>query len=385
MTTLRRLTCLLLLALPWVLSPVRADDAAPLQQWDFAQGVGGWITLDQQATLSQTTDPANVHAGTGALQFQYTLPENPQPGAAPSGVLVPLPQPVPQLASVSFALKTSVAANMAVVLAEKNGATYLAPFYSPGHTWQQVQVGLGDFVAVNDGHTPLDPDGKLHPDQISGLGVVDASAFIAAMTRGLPFGTQLSGKRTLWLDDVQLSATPPPAEVVTPPPDAGAVILDGCDRLPMRFLVLGGRGVDVSLDNGDQGDPGAYRVAYTLPGAAIFGLLRPVVAGVFTGTSALHVTVQSDRAMQLAIGVQEPGNLNFVWTTPLDAGEGWNELSPPWDSFQEQGGPGGGGGAGDKVDPALVTGIGIVDLSAMADPSRDLPTTLWIDNLYAAK
>lgn len=378
----------LLAALAWLLTATAAlpaETPAPLVSWDFEQGVLPWLGLDPRVHLEQTTAPGSFAAGTAALEVQYDLPVGVRAQDALFGPVVVLPRALPELTAVRLSVKTSLPTNLAVAAMEANRSIYFAPFFSAGGTWQIVELSLNDFLMVEDAKTPRDPNGQLDPGEITGLGVLDLSALLSQLTQELPGRLFTPGPRRLWLDDVSLLRTaPPPGTLPEGPDTGGAVLLDACDRPTFRWLVVGGKDVEVRSVPGEREDPGAYEVAYSLPPGTLFALGKAIPTDLLAGTQALHLSVSSSRPLTLYLFVEQRDKQRFTWTVELPGGGEVNELSPPWDAFEperrdvEQ---------PTRLDPGMIAFLALADVSGVMNPGAAETTTtaLCLDNLYASK
>jgi hypothetical protein len=391
MTNLRLCLSLLLGAL--VLAPTWAQppppeppDFAPLRYYDFEQDSAPWVSLNPQAIVGLTAVQENMLAGTSALEVWYLFaPTNTgMDGMLSGSAILPLPDGIPGMASMTFGFKSSEAITAVVGVRERGGGAYMAPFFSPGKVWQRVVLGLDDFYPV-DGM--VDPDGILEPEQLEGLGILDASNFLATMAAKLPVAGFEPGARKMWLDEVKLLRTKwDPEAVPFPAGQPAPVVIDTCDRKGIRWIVLGGKDWQAAREADDPTGRVAgtwhYRFEYTLPGGTMVAWLKPVHLGQLADTKALHLSARSDQAVKLIVSVQEKGNARYSQQIELAAGADWKRFDLAWNDFALDKDSKDDDG---KLDPDQVTMLSLDDISALSGPPQARKTILWLDDVYATK
>jgi hypothetical protein len=382
MPSLRYLPALLLCVL--LLAPALAQPPAEpgvLNHWDFENTTGPWISINPNAILGLTAAQENVLAGTSALEVQYLFQPGATGGEMISGnAVLPTEGGLPGLAALSLGVRTSETVNVVVGGRETEGGAYLCPVFSPAGVWQKVTLSLKDLVPVEE---MPDPDGKLEPEHLQGLAIIDGSVFLSQMMGKLPVAGFAPGARRMWLDEVKLLSTDLPPETVNLPVGSPeAVVIDSCDREAIRWIVLGGKDWKAGREADKGAETGHYRFDYTLPGGTLVVWLKGLHPGQLADTKALHLSARSDQALKLFVGVQEKGKARYSKQIELAAEDDWRRFDLPWgeftldkDSRDDDG----------KLDIEQINMLSLADLSGPAGRPEDRRTILWLDDVYATK
>lgn len=379
--------CMFLIVPTWAQPPPPPPpDFAPLQYYDFEQDTAPWVSMNPQAIVGLTAAQDDVLEGTSSLEVKYLFgaTKTGMEGMLSGSAILPLAGGIPGMASMTLGFKSSEAITAVVGVRERGGGAYMAPFFSPGKVWQRVVLGLDDFYPVDD---MVDPDGILEPEQLEGLGILDASSFLATMVAKLPVAGFEPGARQMYLDEVKLLQVKWDPEVAPRPEGTPrGVVIDMCDRPGIRWIVLGGQDWKATREADDPTGRAAgtwyYRFEYTLPGGTLVAWLKPVRLGQLAETTALHLSVRADRQLPLVVSVEEKGKGRYSQQIEALAGDQWAKLDLAWDGFtlekdskDEDG----------KLDPDQITSVTIADPSGLAGRPEDQKTVLWLDNVYATK
>ena len=118
-----------------------AQTPEPLLFQNFDQNAAEWTAFGG-GTVSVTQDAENIKAGTGALRFDYSVA---------AGQINALASPVAagaltNLQSISFWIKSDHNASFLLAVQERGGGRFAATFSAPQNQWQQVEIGVDDFL-----------------------------------------------------------------------------------------------------------------------------------------------------------------------------------------------------------------------------------------------
>jgi hypothetical protein len=164
----------------------------------FETDTAGWAALGPGAA---------VHAANHALSLTYE-PRPKQIAAA----LLPAPPAFDHFQRLRFRAKTDYDTALGVILSERApGGWYVASFWPPANTWQEIELTPADFI-VNDGPgDPVDPDGKLDTDSLQGIRIFDLAKFFGALPDNPEFPVVInrpSGSHTILLEDFRVLSSP---------------------------------------------------------------------------------------------------------------------------------------------------------------------------------
>ena len=342
--------------------------------WSFDEGVGPFMSADPAVTPT-TTEDANVIRGAEqgpAMEYAFTATAGQLAGvfAATGGDLT-------TMESVRFWLRTGEPAIMLVALNEADGSNYHAGFMSLPDRWQEVALDATEFTLGEDS---TDENGRLDPGQIQGLGIIDASGFIAQMALQVPMlmAPEL-GPRMFWLDDVRLSAEGvPPRWSETQVDGKRAVRLDSFEASPLQWIALAGKGLELDYDPDHKSDGDlSLRLHYDLPPDKIIGIMTSPAGPNLEGMSGLRLWLMSEVEATVIITMKEQDDSEYSQLIELPAGD---ELQPYEfdlagftlgdDSADENG----------QLDLTQVKELSIADVSVLT--GKQVPVnTLWIDDL----
>jgi hypothetical protein len=350
-----------------------------LVQRDFETDPGTVFTMDRQATLGVCRDEGVAFTGKGALRLVYTQRPFPQTQGVPDlpgSVLMPVMPVQPKLGAISFALRTTFAGPFACILGEgDNGPRYTAMLWSQANQWQPFTLRLKDFIFDRDG--PADPDGKLDPERVAALILVDLRAMLEQSGEANTlFYMEPSGEQTLLLDDLKLTEAVPEATPAVPAP----MVSYGLPVKGMAFV--GGLNVKLTEDADDAGEP-VLKVEYQVPTRTLFAVAYALKPGALSGAGAIQIRLRSSGRATFIVGLEEqrnPGDKSSYNTSfTLSGLDGWQTVTLPLSQFKldaNRADPDG------RLDPEQVGMLILGDLSAMAQ-QMDLRNVLWLDWLTA--
>jgi len=364
---------LALAAVSWGRAEAQPQDV--LFQADFEGNVCGFVTIDPAAELTAVHDPDLALAGEGALQLQYVqAPGHPElPGwGLPGALVLPLLDGLPGLTEVSFGLATALSTPVTVMLVEgDDGPRYTALLWSAAGTWQEYSLRLDDFYPDRDG--PADPNGRLDPERVTGLAIIDADGFIRAIEATVPlFATEDFAEQTLWLDQLVLRAGEPPEPVAAEGPMVLAHYVP-----PMRgFLVVGGLDKTIEAEEQEDGQT-ALRIDYSTPAQTLVAVIHTLAPEALADARADSFQVRSNQASTLLVALEErrgPGDINkssYHAMVSIEPGEQFETITLPLSEFklgEDQTDPDG------ALNPELVNTLLIIDGSAMLGDAEVINT-----------
>jgi hypothetical protein len=342
--------------------------------WTFEEGPGPFGSADPAAAMTTTVD-ANIVRGAeagAALEYAFTAA-----AGQLAGIFGPTEGDLTLLKTVRFYLRSSETGIMLVALNEADGSNYHAAFTSLPDRWQEIALDLSEFALGDDS---TDENGRLDPGQIVGLGIVDATGFIAAMAQQMPMlvAPEL-GRRVFWLDDVSLEADGiPPRWSETQIDGRRAVRLDSFEVSPLQWLALAGQGLTIDYDDEQKAEGDlSLRLQYDLPPGKILGILTAPTGPDLTGLTCLRVWLMSEVEATVIISMKERDGSEYTQFIELAAGD---ELQPYEfdlasftlsDDSQDENG---------RLDLTQVKELSIADVSVLS--GKTVPTnTLWLDDL----
>jgi hypothetical protein len=249
-----------------------------------------------------------------------------------------------------------------VILSEKEpGGRYMASFWSPANTWQEIELTPADFI-VNDGPgDPVDADGKLDTDSLQGVGIFDLAEFFGALPDNPDFPVIInrpSGTHTILLEDFQLLSTP------RQPPSAGAI--DAFDRNFLRWLTLGGMDLRLSVASNPLGMP-ALQAKYEQAEGQFAVLLRPLSNLDLAKATRLAFDIASEHESTLIISLESKQGERYNLTVYPPGGRERFHVNLKLSDFEGLG----------KLNPAKLKSLGITDIT-VASGGAPATNTIWI-------
>lgn len=365
---------ILILAL---LYPVMAfAEATAVKTWDFETETGGWLTADPQGEVSLCKDPAHVQSGTGSLQFSFT--PRVANGDMPGTLLVGSDAAGAQ--SWHFAIQSSTGGPLIALLREQNEATYVYMFYLPANEWQVLDLPLADFHLED---SSKDDNGKLDPDQVTGLGFIDPGQWLmqSAQTGKFPFYFAAPSHRDIWLDDVKLMSEPEKRMAAAQGPNgAEAVMIEDCDAEAGYWMVLGGQNLKVRRDGDQAANGSSLRLDYGLAPKTLLAVSRQIAIGSLKGATRLAFSARSGADCKLVVSVEKPNKARYSAVVEVPAGN-WQQytvllrdMKLDDDSRDPDGG----------LQPEKIRSVQFLDGTALFG-EKETANTLWLDEVMAVK
>ena len=275
----------------------------PIVATTFESDAGDWRVVNatnqptDSAKLGVTHDAANVKEGKGSLKFDYTVKKG-----ETNFLLLPLQPPsLVKMQSMHFWVKPDHSTSFLVYVAEKDGGRYKTTFTCAANTWQEVSIALSDLVLSEDDGDPKDPDGKLDPDQIEGIGVVDADSFLAQILGDMPNLVNLAtGTHTFYINSFTIDDTSLPAAPLAVP---GETQLSSLIRPQTEWMVIGDVSVQKTTEKPLTGP--SMKIPYTQAKGRFFALLKPVKIGSFAGVTHIDFAAASKIPVSLMVQVED--------------------------------------------------------------------------------
>ena len=262
----------------------------------FDSDTEGWMVMGTSGSVKVSKESK---VGAGALAYTYSFD-----GRGINTALMPAGAgKLAEMRRIRFWMKADHDAAFAVGLTEKKpgGGDYSSIVWAQKNTWQRVDLGLADFMLNEGGPADaVDADGKLDPDQVEAIGILDLSAFFNQMPAETPMVvSRKSGEHTLLIDDF---------EVLNTSPKSGSLVIDAFDRGYLQWMTMGG--VDLSLAPADN-PLGAPALAASLKGVEgkLTILVRRVNASELAGAKRLAFDIASEHGGTFTISIEtrKPG------------------------------------------------------------------------------
>ncbi len=368
---MKHLACAVAIALA-----ASAAFAADLARWNFETGTEGWVSPDAQAIV--TTGPGAA-ADSKALLLKFrrvaTAEEAAQRGDVVGGAFVQLPEPLGQdAAGLRLTVRTKLLTPLMVAVIETNGAMYNRVVTVPPGQWHNITLPLSTF-RPDEGSADKDPDRRLTPSQIGGLGVADISFMLVrfaaeAQKQGFRVPTPQAGDNEIAIDEIALVDT-------APAPISGLIEDAASGKLP-GLLLFPAAGVEISRQQaGPDGKP-CWAVSYRLQAGQLFPLLWGTPG--LPASPGLHVRLGAESSAMLLLLVKEEDGSEYNTAIELAAGQMIDRLIP-WPDFRLADNSADENG---KLDLDQVREITLVDLSAMLW-QQSVTNTLYIGKLAASQ
>ncbi len=343
-----------LAAAPAVAQWPAAPAALGPPQFTFDADVEGWVSPTGEGVLGHSTEPANVKVGAGSLQYSY------QPLAGTMAAIVSQVTDASAARSLQTWLKCSVATVVVVVLTEQDGTDYTLFAHLPKDQWVRLEAPFTDFQMGDDA---VDENDRLDPDQIQGVGILDAACFLQMLDGAeqlFPF--DLSAERSLWVDDLALVQEALPSHRGLRQVDGRRELLvDDCDGPSLAWIPVGA----ATMTHERDADDGYVRLTYNLvdhPFPVAGALVGGVRAGYLAGLSAIRLRVRAATASGLFLMLEESGGARYVGTAMLAGGGTWEDATVYYHDFQLSDDT---TDANGRLDADTVKMLGLVDPSGM--------------------
>ena len=314
----------------------------------FETDTAGWAALGPGAA---------VHATNHALSLTY----EPRPKQITAAFL-PASPAFARMQRIRFRARSDYDTALAVVLSEKEpGGRYIASFWAPANTWQEIELTPADFVVTDGPGDPVDADGKLDTDSLQGIGIFDLAEFFAALPDSPEFPVAInrpSGTHTILLEDFRLLSSSRQRP--------GAGVIDAFDRDFLQWITLGGMDLKLSYA-GNPLETRALQAKYQQAEGQFGLLLRPLSNFDLSQATRLAFDIASEHESTLVISLElkQGGRYNLTIYPP--GGREPFHVNLKLSDFE---GPG-------KLDPAKLKSLGITDIT-VASGGAPATNMIWI-------
>ncbi|MDI9586244.1 MAG: hypothetical protein QM473_18625 [Acidobacteriota bacterium] len=331
------MTCLVMVA--WV---AFAQDDGVLRKLDFERDLGGFASADPLAELCVTTTEGFAFKGEGALELWYlqrAITPGDEASGLPGSLILPTEGGLSGLKAVRFAATAEISTALSVMLAEggEDGPRYSAFIWCEGGEWAEYVIGIDDFHYDRD--SGEDPDGKLTPEGIEAIVMVDVGCFFRFLAQQNPmFHVAPAAEQVLMLDEFELSTVEPE----TGETQEGTVLIQDYAWPMGGVVLLGGKNVKASAITQDEAGEAdhALRIEYEVPSQTVFALVHQVRPGSLADVSKLQLQVKSEKATTLFVDLEErtgrgaEKKANYSASAQVNAGDDWQTIELPMTEFR---------------------------------------------------
>jgi hypothetical protein len=313
----------------------------------FGSDTEGWVIMGS----------GTVHAIDHALALTY----EPRPKQVAVAIL-PAPPSFARMQRIRFRVRSDYDTALGVLLSEKApGGRYMAWFWAPANTWQEIELTPADFILSDGPGDPVDPDGKLDTESIEGVGLFDLAPFFAGAPENPEFPVVVnrpSGSHTILMENF---------EVLSGARASAAVgIIDTFDRGFLQWVTLGGMDLRLSAADNPLGVR-ALQAKY------------PQVEGQFELLTRRLSNLDLSKAASLLFDIASDNESTLIISLESKQGSRHNQtIYPPGKrevfhvnlKLADFEGPG-------KLDPTQLKSIAITDITA-AGGGAPSSNTIWI-------
>ena len=356
-------------ALPLLCFALAAHQDAPLVHSTFAGGEDGWIAAQPAgsgAMVSAVHDSGHLKIGTGSLRLGYTVGQ----GQIAAAALPISDGAAAKLASIAFWVRADQDTPMVLALQEKGGGRYTATFATAKDRWQEVVLHPRDFVLNEGAGDPVDPDGRLDPETIESVSILDLDQMVFQDAKMAGVLGVKAGTRAVYLSDFKITDGPPDSAAEGP-----EFVFDAYAGPQVNWGVMNAA---PSLVTEPPLNARALRLDYNLPSSKAAAAFKRIRKGALAGKSSLSIRLAAKSACQVVVQLEEAGGGKYDATLSVLATEEgidrtipFSELKAAEDSKDPHG----------KLVPGQVTQVTVIDVTAMTDaPGRN---TLWIGRIAA--
>jgi hypothetical protein len=352
------------------------DFEGELAGWTLLKLENGGISEDTDSKIS--VDRAGAKAGKGSLRYAHEVTPGTIRVLARQGEI-----DLTGMKSLRFWIKSSAATAVVASLTERGGAGYQAPFSLAAGVWQEVALGLDEFVADDPAK---DDNGKLDLDQVASLHFFDFAGFLAVLV------PDAKGPRTLWMDDLHFS--PKPVTLNTGFTSATIVLpvhlLDNFESPVVRWAPLSvafGDALKINLFDAPMaidslappgGGKQSLKFTYPRQAAKVHALLRGTEKLNLAKASSLELWLRTSHDGTYIVNMEEKDGSRYDKTIELKAADGWTSFKAALGDFvlaqdsQDENG---------KLDPAEIKQVLVADATSLLGGSTADEVRLWIDEV----
>lgn len=317
------------------------------------------------AKVEAVYDKPHLKASPGSLAYSYKVAN----GEVSIAGLQVGEGKLAKLNSIRFWMLADHETTVAVTLQEKDGGRYSAACHAAKNAWQEVQLSLSDFVLSTEADAPKDPDGKLDPDQVESVAIIDMEQFLAQNQAISDVLGLKSGTRNIYLSDFKFSEEKLPDSSVA---GSDSYLVDDYSRPQQSWIGLGMNSMAIAKDSPFAGRwlKADYHEA---PGHAN-AVIRVVRPGALSGKKSIAFSAGSAKDTQLIVQIELVNGAKFNTPITVSGMAHSQDFNLPFDEMKV---------ADDspdksaKLDLSIVKQIILVDISGFVS-SSDQDNTLWI-------
>lgn len=348
--------------------------ARTLMTTPFEKDANGWMTLGEKA---KTGIEADTVTGKSSLRYDYQVEKS-----GVSTLVLPVNNnEISDAKAFRFAVKTDYPTTIVVGLQEmdanKEEGRYMATFYSPGGSWQEVSLAPTDFIR-DENSAAKDTNNKLDMDKVGGVAITDLMQIIA-QGEDSPITALLGVKRgahQMWVRDFRITTETLPGAPYLTPTDTR---LDTFAHPQVGWIGIGG--MKLSLHAGRPIDGRGLKGTYTAGPGKIGGMARQIPVGRLAGKTKLQLGVASSKQITLVIQVEEQDGGKYNSVVEIPGGATLKQLDLPFADFKQSEDSKDTDG---KLDTAKIKQILVLDASAIVGAAgEEAENTIYISGLRA--
>jgi hypothetical protein len=343
----------------------------------FEKDANGWMAFGDKTMVVLDTDTVS---GTKSLRYDYRV----EKGGLGILVLPVNENEITAAKSLRFKVKTDYPTALAIAMQEggngNDGPRYVATFTVQGGEWQEVALGVSDFVLTQGKDDPKDPNGKLDMNQIANIGIFDFKQ-IFAQGDDSPLTDLIGLKRgahQLWLKDFRLTAEVLPGAAFVTPSDPR---LDTFGHPQVGWAGLGS--MKLSIHTGSPIEARGLKAVYSHGPGKIAALVRSLPKGRLQDTSGIQITLASQLPTTVVVQLEETsgGKYNAVLEVPggnmpKEFDISYSQFTPSEDSKDDN----------NSLNTGSVHQFLLLDISGMLGSAKEVSTnTLYVTNFRVKK
>jgi len=360
---------------PLVLSllVVTGKQDAGLPHNTFDRGTEGWSVGQMSgsgAKVEAIYDKPHLKASPGSLDYSYKVGS----GEASLAALSVGVGKLAKMNSIHFWMQADHATTVVVTLQEKDGGRYSAACHAGKNVWQEVQLSLSDFALGTEPDAPKDPDGKLDPDQVESVAIIDAEMFLAQNQSISDLLGVTSGPRNLFISDFQFSDVKVPDSFAL---GADGYKIDTYTRPQESWIGFGISQMSVATDSPFTGK--WLKLDYHVNPGHVNGTVRALKMGALAGKKNLVFEVGAAKDSLLIVQIEQVNGAKFNSTIDVPGMAHSKAFSLPISDMKiSDDSP----DKGAKLDLSQVKQMVILDIAGFTS-SSDQDNTLWIGPITA--
>lgn len=284
------------------------SEANVVLETDFTKDEPLWHGFGDDTIISRI--PVGDDKKQMALKFAYKLTK----GKFSNVSFQPSEFDLAKARSFHFSVKAEQAMSVVVDITERGGGRFITTFYAPAGKWQQVKLGLSDFVLMQGKDLPKDENNRLDPEKIQmiafsdlGINLVQGDEAIAKAFGVTP------GARSLQIGRFQAkSDILPGASFVT----AADTRLDTFQHPQVGWLVVGEAQAETVKGRPLEGS--GMKIAYKQEAGKTVGLIRSIPRGILVNRKALTFRVASEQPATLLVQLAEADGGTFSYPVVIE-------------------------------------------------------------------